>query len=108
VNNYFIRINKLESKMTITVKFIGALRHISGVDELALNGEEGTSIRALMNEITKEDPELKQSLIDQQLEDPRLNALILVNGREISVLNGLDTSLKDGDEVVLVPVVHGG
>jgi molybdopterin synthase sulfur carrier subunit len=108
VNNYFIRISKLESKMTITVKFIGALRHISGVDELALNGEEGTSIRALMNEITKEDPELKQSLIDQQLEDPRPNALILVNGREISVLNGLDTSLKDGDEVVLVPVVHGG
>jgi MoaD family protein len=94
--------------MTITVKFIGALRHISGVDELALNDEEGTSIRTLMNEITKEDPELKQSLIDQQLEDPRPNALILVNGREISVLNGLDTSLKDGDEVVLVPVVHGG
>jgi molybdopterin converting factor small subunit len=31
-----------------------------------------------------------------------------VNGREISVLNGLDTILKDGDEVVFVPVVHGG
>jgi MoaD family protein len=99
---------KLESKMAITVKFIGALRHISGVNELALNCKEGTSIRALMNEITKEAPALKQSLIDQQLEDPRPNALILVNGREISVLNGLETSLKDGDEVVLVPVVHGG
>jgi molybdopterin converting factor small subunit len=31
-----------------------------------------------------------------------------VNGKEISVLNGLDTVLKDGDEVVFVPVVHGG
>jgi len=53
-------------------------------------------------------PVLKRSLIDQQLEDPRPNALILVNGREISVLNGLETNLKDGDEIVLVPVVHGG
>jgi len=94
--------------MTITVKFIGALRHISGVDKLALNDEEGTSIRALINEITKEAPQLKQSLIDQQLEDSRPNALILVNGREISVLNSLETSLKDGDEIVFVPVVHGG
>ena len=53
-------------------------------------------------------PELKRSLIDRQLEDPRTNALILVNGREISVLNGLETKLNDGDDVVFVPVVHGG
>jgi molybdopterin converting factor small subunit len=61
-----------------------------------------------MNEITKGAPAFKQSLIDQQLEDPRPNALILVNGREISVLNGFETNLKDGDKIVLVPVVHGG
>ncbi len=62
----------------------------------------------LMNEITKEAPGLKRSLVDQELEDPKPNALILVNGREISVLEGLETKLKDGDEIVFVPVVHGG
>jgi molybdopterin synthase sulfur carrier subunit len=94
--------------MAITVKFVGALRHVSGSGELALDCKGDISIRALINEITKEMPALKRSLIDQQLEDPRPNALILVNGREISVLNGLETNLKDGDEIVLVPVVHGG
>jgi len=94
--------------MAITVKFVGALRHVSGAGELALDCKGDISIRALVNEITKEMPVLKRSLIDQQLEDPRPNALILVNGREISVLNGLETNLKDGDEIVLVPVVHGG
>jgi molybdopterin synthase sulfur carrier subunit len=94
--------------MTITVKFVGALRHVSGAGELALDCKGDISIRELMNEITKEMPALKRSLIDQQLEDPRPNALILMNGREISVLNGLETNLKDGDEIVLVPVVHGG
>ena len=94
--------------MAITVKFVGALRHVSGAGELALDCKGDISIRELMNEITKEMPALKRSLIDQQLEDPRPNALILVNGREISVLNGLETNLKDGDEIVLVPVVHGG
>jgi len=94
--------------MAITVKFVGALRHVSGAGELALDCKGDISIRALINEITEEMPALKRSLIDQQLEDPRPNALILVNGREISVLNGLETNLKDGDEIVLVPVVHGG
>ena len=94
--------------MAITVKFVGALRHVSGAGELALDCKRDISIRALINKITKEMPALKRSLIDQQLEDPRPNALILVNGKEISVLNGLETKLKDGDEIVLVPVVHGG
>lgn len=94
--------------MAITVKFLGALRHFSGANELALNCKDCISMRELMNEITKELPELKRSPIDPQLEDPRLNTLMLVNGKEISVLDGLETKLKDGDEIVLVPFVHGG
>jgi molybdopterin synthase sulfur carrier subunit len=94
--------------MAITVKFVGVLRHVSGANELALDCKGDLSIKELMNEITKKLPALKRSLIDKQLEDPRPNALILVNGREISVLNGLETNLKDGDEIILVPVVHGG
>ena len=90
------------------MKFVGALRHVSGVDQLALDSRENLSVRKIISEITEERPDLKRSLIDQQFQDPRLNALILVNGREISALDGLETNLKDGDEVVLVPVVHGG
>jgi molybdopterin synthase sulfur carrier subunit len=94
--------------MAINVKFIGALRHVSGAGELALNCKDNVSIRELMREITEEVPALTRSLIDQQFEELTLNVLVLVNGREISVLNGLETNLQDGDEVVLVPVVHGG
>jgi molybdopterin synthase sulfur carrier subunit len=94
--------------MAVTVRFVGALRHFSGAGKLELDCKRCTSLSELVNELVKEVPELKRSLIDPQLEDPRPNALILVNGREISVLNGLETKLKDGDEIVLVPVVHGG
>ena len=94
--------------MAVIVKFLGSLRHVSSVHELALDYKERISIGELVNELTNELPALKRSLIDQQLEDPRPNALILVNGREISVLNGLETKLKNGDEIVFVPVVHGG
>jgi molybdopterin synthase sulfur carrier subunit len=95
-------------KMAITVKFVGVFRHFSGVGELALDCKGCISIGELVGELVKESPGIKRSLIDQQLEDPKPNALILVNGREIGVLNGLETKLKDGDKIVLVPVVHGG
>lgn len=93
--------------MTVTVKFVGALRHASGVNARSLDCE-GCSVKDLVQKITRRSPELRRNLIAGELKDTRPNALILVNGREISVLNGLETPLKDGDEVVLVPVVHGG
>jgi MoaD family protein len=94
--------------MAITVKFVGAFRHFSGAGELELDREGLTSVGELVNELVKEVPEMESSLIDQHLANPGPNALILVNDREIGVSGGLDTKLKDGDVVVLVPVVHGG
>jgi MoaD family protein len=94
--------------MVLTVKFIGALRRISDKTQLTISYEEGMSLKQLMAKILQEAPPLKRTLNGQQPNDSRFNALILVNGREISVLNGLETKLNDGDEIVFVPVVHGG
>jgi len=52
--------------------------------------------------------ETKRLLVDPELNDLQPNALILVNGKEISVLKGLETKIKEGDEVTLIPVSHGG
>ena len=93
--------------MDIKVKFVGALRHASGRDACLLNCDE-CSVKELIYKLILQTPELKGNLIHEELGDPRPNGLILVNGREISVMKGLNTSLKDGDEVVLVPVAHGG
>lgn len=94
--------------VAVTVNFIGVFRAISGISKLAIKFEKTISLREAINKIVEEKPSLKRVLIDPELEDPRPNALILVNGKEISVLNGLETLLKDGDEVVFVPVIHGG
>ena len=95
--------------MPLTVKFIGALRHLSGKTQFTVSNQDGIiSIQELVAKISQELPELKRTFSDQELNDSRSNSLILVNGREISVLNGYETKLNDGDEIVFVPVVHGG
>jgi MoaD family protein len=94
--------------LTLTVKFVGALRHISGRTQLALDYQEGFCVRDLVESISKQIPQLKHTFCDQELNDARSNSLILINGREISVLDGYNTIVVDGDEIVFVPVVHGG
>ncbi|MEJ5327686.1 MAG: MoaD/ThiS family protein [Candidatus Bathyarchaeia archaeon] len=94
--------------MTISLKFLGTLRHISNTSKLALSVNGALSVKELLSRLVEEIPALKQSLSPQQLEDLQSSTLILVNGKEISVLDGLATNLNDGDEVVFVPVVHGG
>jgi molybdopterin synthase sulfur carrier subunit len=93
--------------LAITVKFVGTLRHSSGKDTRLVDCGE-CSVKELIRNLTRRKPDLRRNLIAEELGDPRPNALILVNGKEISVMNGLNTALKDGDEVVLVPVAHGG
>ncbi|MCW4018397.1 MAG: MoaD/ThiS family protein [Candidatus Bathyarchaeota archaeon] len=94
--------------MAVTLKFLGALRHASGEDNVRVHCEREVTILELVDKVTKRMPALRSNILDEQLETPKPNALILVNGKEISVLNGLDTQVEDGDEVVFVPVVHGG
>ncbi len=95
--------------MAITVKFIGALRHLTGKPKITLDFSEGYALKDLIQKLIRDSPQIKSSIVDQQADGTlKTNALILVNDREISVLDGLDTALSDGDEVVFVPVVHGG
>jgi sulfur-carrier protein len=94
--------------VSLTVKFIGALRHLSGKTQFNVNFKDNISIKQLIETITQQLPRLKHTFSDQELNDSRSNSLILVNGREISILDGLETKLYDGDEIVFVPVVHGG
>jgi molybdopterin converting factor small subunit len=94
--------------MRISVEFVGSLRHASCVRTLIREGDNGMLLKDLVYGVIKEKPALEHSLLDKQLDDPKASALILINGREISVLQGLSTELKDGDKIVFVPVVHGG
>jgi molybdopterin converting factor small subunit len=94
--------------MVVNVKFVGSLRSISGRGNIALRFDDSVPLRKVIRRMIAEVPELKEVLIDREREEPKKNMLILVDGKEISVLNGFDTAIKDGDEVVFVPVTHGG
>lgn len=94
--------------LNIKVRLLGVFRSLAGKDQVQLKLEHATIgdvIKALAESLPVD---AQRMLIDPDLNDPRPNALILLNGREINVLEGLETKVSDGDEVTLIPVAHGG
>lgn len=95
--------------ITVKVKLLGVFRGISGKQQLLIKLKKPASIRAVVQKLVELfSLQFEQALIDPELGDPRPNALIMVNGKEINILEGLKTELDEGDEVVIVPVSHGG
>jgi len=93
----------------IKVKFLGIFKGISGREQFPMEFKKSVSVGEVVKGLTEFlSPDFGRILIDPELGDPRPNALILLNGREIGVLEGLETKVMDGDEVVFIPVSHGG
>jgi len=94
--------------MSVEIKLFGIFQEAFRSGEASLKVETPRNLREVVMEITNSSPELRRVLIDPELLDPRPNAVILVNGKEISVLKGLETEIKGGDKIVFIPVTHGG
>ncbi|MCL1965559.1 MAG: MoaD/ThiS family protein [Candidatus Bathyarchaeota archaeon] len=95
--------------MSVTVKFVGALRRVADKSMMKISCSPNFSVKDLIQKILLDIPEIKKDIINQQTDGTIKNTvLILVNDREISVLNGLDTILTNEDEIVFIPVAHGG
>jgi molybdopterin converting factor small subunit len=97
-----------ENSKSVKFRFIGAFKKAYGGSEAIVKIAATEKLGSIVKKITKNSTDLKRLLIDPELNSPLPNAVILVNGRDIHLLNGLQTDLAGGDEVILIPVIHGG
>ncbi len=68
---------------------------------------KASSIAEMIDNLNATYPGLKDRLCDEKGELRRF-VNIYVNEEDIRFLKGKDTSLKDGDEVSIVPAIAGG
>ena len=95
--------------VTVEVRFMGIFQQLFGKKRFKLKLEKPATVRKVVIKLTETfSSEFTRVLIDLQRNDPRPNALILVEGKEINVLQGLEKEIKDSEEIVFLPMVHGG
>ena len=68
---------------------------------------EGTTVATLVNDLERRFPGIKERLCDESGQVRRF-VNIFVNGEDIRFLQHLDTPLKAGDELSIVPAIAGG
>jgi molybdopterin converting factor small subunit len=97
--------------MNVNVRLFGVFRTAAKTNELNLQlPDANATVKAAISQLVSTDSltDLGHLLLDDKTADPRSNALIMVSGREIGTLDGLETKLTKDDELSLLPVAHGG
>jgi molybdopterin converting factor small subunit len=93
--------------MEIYLRLFGLGKRAAGRTERTVHLDQGDTVNALMEFLrTVEGSCLSARLKEFAVTEDRL--LILVNGRSVHILQGLDTSLADRDQVTIMPKAFGG
>ena len=90
--------------MAITVRIPTPLRTLTeGRDEVEA---KGANVRDLIDDLEKNYPGIKERLCDEK--GVRRFVNIYQNEEDIRFLDNLDTAIKDGDAISIVPAIAGG
>ncbi len=91
--------------MPVLVRIPTALRrHTGGTGEVYV---EGKDVGELANDLERKFPGLRERLCDET-GDFRRFVNVYVNQEDVRFLQGLESLVKDGDEVSIVPAIAGG
>ena len=94
--------------MAVEVRIPTILRTYTG-GEKSVSGE-GATLSELIDNLEASHPGLKVRLIEEKdgQGDLRRFVNVYVNDEDVRFTGGLETSLDDGDQVVVLPAVAGG
>lgn len=90
--------------MAIEVRIPTILRTYTG-GEKSVNAD-GASLSALIDDLEANHPGLKERLIEGG--DLRRFINVYINDEDVRFIGGLEATLADGDQVVVLPAVAGG
>lgn len=95
--------------INIQVRTIGSIRRILGAAELDITLEEGATIETLFRCLIRQYGDAFAYLVtDSEGRIATPHTRVLINGRDLFLLNNMDTVLSEGDIVSLISVIAGG
>ncbi len=93
--------------MRVKVRYFTTLRELAGTAEEEVEMKSGASLASLIEEIAgKYGKAARDYLYHEGKVDPSI--YFLVNGASAKASSGVDTELKDGDTVAIIPPIGGG
>lgn len=99
----------VKTSLKVKVKSVSQLRKALDGDNGAFDLSDGTNVRGLISRVIEMvGDEVSLHFFQPGSGLPIPHIPIMVNGKDIHFLNGVDTVLRDGDEVLILTLVAGG
>jgi sulfur-carrier protein len=95
--------------MKIKSHYLGLVKSYTSKSQDEVELQEGAILSDLLNKLAREfGKQFTQEIYEPNAKDVKPTFSVTVNGVFIGQLNGVDTKLKDGDTVIIMPLVTGG
>lgn len=90
--------------MAATVRIPTPLRNQTGGKDVV--AAEGATIQDVIDNLEAQHPGIKDKLVDDK--GVRRFVNIFVGDEDIRFMDGINTAVKDGDEISIIPAIAGG
>ena len=95
--------------MKIKIHYLGLVKTYTNKSQDEIELKDGASLSELLNKLAAEfGKQFTQDIYEPGAKDVKTMFTVMVNGIVMGQLNGVDTKLKDGDNVILMPLMTGG
>jgi len=95
--------------MKVKVQYLGFIKNLIHHSEEEFELEEGASLSELLNQIAGVyGKAFKKEVYEPGLKDVKMGFVVTVNGVLMGQLQGVDTQLNNGDNIILMSLMSGG
>lgn len=96
--------------MKVKIEYIGHIKNIIGsVREEEVEISDDSSVADLLIVLSEKYGEsFRKAIYEKMGADVKQNYIVTVNGYLLNQLKGVETKLKNGDHIALLPIVSGG
>jgi molybdopterin synthase sulfur carrier subunit len=96
--------------LKVTIDYLGSIRQTLGLNRSEqIELKDDAAVCDLLSLLAEKHGEpFKKAVYEPKGLDLKPYHVLSVNGLLLNQLNGIETKLKDGDRVILMPVVSGG
>ena len=95
--------------MKVRVHYLGFIRKLINQSEDEFELEEGASLSVVLDKIAGfYGQPFKKEFYEPGLKDVKMGFAVTVNGVLIDQLQGVDTCLNEGDNIILMSLMSGG
>ena len=95
--------------MKVRVQYFGFIKNLLNKKDECFELEDGASLSELLNKLAGiNGPDFQKEVYEPGLKDVKMGFSVTVNGVLMGQIDGVDTKLSDGDNVILMSLMSGG